>query len=64
MTLPLKIQSIRCYRTDFPREKIVLDRVRAAALHIGMTAGFEAGELFVCTRTLGTTDLMRTLFAT
>jgi bacillithiol biosynthesis deacetylase BshB1 len=61
-TLEHKLRSIRCYQTQFPPEKqYVLDRVRGAAFHTGSSAGFGAGELFVCTRTLGTTDLMRTV---
>lgn len=61
--LERKIQAIGCYRSQFPPEKqYVIDRVRGAALHTGSSAGFGAGELFVCTRPLGTTDLMRTVF--
>lgn len=62
-TLETKLASIRCYQTQFPPEKeYVLQRVKAAALHAGAEAGYGAGEPFVCTRTLGTPDLMRTLF--
>jgi bacillithiol biosynthesis deacetylase BshB1 len=62
-TLERKLESIRCYQTQFPPEKAhVFDRVRGAALQAGTAAGFAAGELFVCTRTLGTKDLMRTVF--
>lgn len=62
-TLETKLASIRCYQTQFPPEKeYVLQRVRAAALQTGAAAGFLAGEPFVCTRVLGTPDLMRTLF--
>ena len=61
-SLEQKIESVRCYATQFPPEKeYVIDRVRGAALHTGTSSGFGAGELFVCTRTLGTTDLMRTV---
>lgn len=62
-TLEQKMQSVRCYATQFPPEKEhVFDRIRGAALQTGTAAGFQAGELFLCTRTLGTHDLMRTLF--
>ena len=37
-------------------------RVKGAALQVGTLAGFEAGEMFVSTRALGTKDLMKTLF--
>jgi LmbE family N-acetylglucosaminyl deacetylase len=64
-SLEQKIEAIRCYATQFPLEKAyVIERVRGAALHTGSSAGFLAGELFICTRTLGTTDLMRTVFGT
>ena len=62
-TLEAKLDSIRCYQTQFPPAKEhVFDRVRAAALQTGASAGYAAGELFLCTRTLGTPDLMQTLF--
>lgn len=63
-TLDAKMDSIRCYQTQFPAEKAyVFDRVRSGAEHTGGMAGYQAGELFFCTRTLGTPDLMATLFA-
>jgi bacillithiol biosynthesis deacetylase BshB1 len=62
-TLDRKIESVRCYQTQFPPAKAhVLERVRAMALHQGVAAGFDAGELFVSPRTLGTRDLMHFLF--
>lgn len=62
-TLDRKIDSVRCYQTQFPPAKAhVLERVRAMALHQGVAAGFEAGELFVSPRTLGTRDLMHFMF--
>ncbi|MBL8828344.1 MAG: PIG-L family deacetylase [Planctomycetaceae bacterium] len=58
-TLDVKLDSIRCYATQFPPAKQhVFDRVRARALHFGGTAGFVAGEVFVSPRALGTRDLM------
>lgn len=58
-TLKLKLDSIACYRTQFPESKAyVLDRVRNTALSLGQSAGFSAGECFVCTHALGTRDLM------
>jgi LmbE family N-acetylglucosaminyl deacetylase len=62
-TLDTKLDSIRCYQTQFPPEKAhVFERVRAAALFAGTLAGYRAGEMFICTRTLGTPNLMTTLF--
>ncbi len=62
-TLDTKLASIRCYKTQFPPAKgHVFDRVRSGAEYTGALAGFTAGELFFCTRTLGTPDLMKSLF--
>lgn len=61
-SLEKKIESIACYRTQFPPKKAhVLDRVRALAQSAGMAAGFEAGEIFADTRPIGVEDLMRIL---
>ena len=61
--LEKKMESIRCYETQFPPAKAyVFDRVRSAAVLTGTAAGFEAGEVFVNVRPLGSTDLMKTLF--
>ena len=63
--LEAKVDSIRCYETQFPPAKAhVFDRVRGAALMAGGAAGFTAGEIFVCTKAIGTQDLMRTVFPT
>ena len=62
-TLETKLQSIRCYATQFPPEKEhVFDRVRSGAEYTGALAGYRAGELFLCTRMLGTDDLMKSMF--
>jgi N-acetylglucosamine malate deacetylase 1 len=62
-TLETKIQAVRCYATQFPKAKeFIYDRIRAAAMHDGMAAGYTAGELFAATRTLGTRDLVHFLF--
>ncbi|MEQ8790945.1 MAG: PIG-L family deacetylase [Pirellulaceae bacterium] len=61
-TLETKIASIRCYQTQFPPAKeYVYDRIRGAALLAGAAAGYRAGEVFVCTKPLGTRDLMKTV---
>jgi bacillithiol biosynthesis deacetylase BshB1 len=62
-TIETKIKAIRCYATQFPKSKeFIFDRVRAAAMHDGVAAGYDAGELFASTRTLGTRDLVHFLF--
>ena len=61
-TLEIKLDSIRCYQTQFPPAKAhVFERVRGAALIQGAAAGFAAGESFVNTKPLGTGDLMKTV---
>ena len=61
-TLEMKLDSIRCYQTQFPPEKeYVYDRVRSFAMQVGAEAGFQAGEIFYPTRSLGTVDLVKTL---
>ena len=60
-TLEAKLESIRCYQTQFPPAKeYVFDRVRGAALTSGAAAGFTAGEVFVKTRPIGVRDLVKT----
>src|SRR5690606_23496017 len=62
-TLEAKLAAVRCYRTQFPAAKqYIFPRLTAIAHQLGQTAGFEAGELLVSPRTLGTTDLMRSIF--
>ncbi len=62
-TLETKIEAVRCYATQFPKHKeFIFDRIRAAAMHDGISAGYDAGELFASTRTLGTRDLVHFLF--
>ena len=59
-TLATKMESIRCYATQFPAEKAhLLPRIEAVARAQGGEAGFEAGERFCSPRTLGTTDLVK-----
>jgi LmbE family N-acetylglucosaminyl deacetylase len=63
-TLDAKLESIRCYQTQFPPAKdYVFDRIRGAAMLTGAACGFTAGETFVGTRPLGTSDPMQLLFA-
>lgn len=61
-TLGAKLESIRCYQTQFPDEKAhVFTRVESIARGTGLAAGFEAGESFTTIRPLGTRDLVKTL---
>jgi bacillithiol biosynthesis deacetylase BshB1 len=61
--LDAKLASIRCYASQFPKEKHhVLERVEGWARHLGQVAGFAAGELLASPRTLGTRKLMGALF--
>jgi N-acetylglucosamine malate deacetylase 1 len=62
-TLPKKLAAVRCYATQFPEEKQGLfARLESWAHHYGEIAGFDAGELLVTPRTLGTRNLMGALF--
>lgn len=62
-TLEKKLESIRCYETQFPPEKAyVFDRIRGAAMLAGNASGYRAGEVFVSTKPLGTRDMMGMLF--
>ena len=61
-TLAVKLESIRAYRSQFPPGKErVFRMVDSVNRMLGTSAGFEAGELFLCTTTLGVTDLVRTV---
>lgn len=61
-TLEKKLDSVRCYASQFPPEKeYIYSRIEAWAHRLGQAAGFEAGELFVSPRPIGTGDLMSLL---
>jgi LmbE family N-acetylglucosaminyl deacetylase len=61
-TLETKLQSVRCYKTQFPPEKEhVMDRIRSAAVFAGSSAGVRAGEVFVSVRPLATGNLVKLL---
>lgn len=60
-----KIESVLCYKTQFPPEKrSILDRVRGIASAAGTAAGFAFGETFSTTRPLGCSDLLATTLPT
>jgi LmbE family N-acetylglucosaminyl deacetylase len=59
-TLAAKLQAVACYKTQFPPTKSgVFAIVETMNRYHGLTAGFEAGELFLTYRTVGIDDLMR-----
>jgi LmbE family N-acetylglucosaminyl deacetylase len=61
--LDRKLESIACYRSQFPPEKAhVHARVRASAEVIGAMAGCGAGELLASSRVPCTNDLLGLLF--
>lgn len=60
-TIEQKLESIRCYRSQFDHKPQILDRVRAAAVVTGAAAGIAAGESFAAARPYAVDDLMKTV---
>jgi LmbE family N-acetylglucosaminyl deacetylase len=59
-TLAVKIEAVRCYATQFPAKKAgIFGAIETMNRYQGMSAGFEAGELFLTYRAVGVDDLMR-----
>ncbi len=59
-TLGVKLDAVRCYETQFPATKAgIFGAIETMNRYHGITAGFEAGELFLTYRTVGVDDLMR-----
>jgi LmbE family N-acetylglucosaminyl deacetylase len=59
-TLEVKLEAIRSYQTQFPASKAGIFRaVESMNRYQGLTAGFEAGEIFMTYRSVGVDDLMR-----
>ncbi|HWE35523.1 MAG TPA: PIG-L family deacetylase [Isosphaeraceae bacterium] len=59
-TLAKKLEAIRAYRSQFPPTKArIFAAVETMNRYHGLTAGFEAGELFLTYRSVGVDDLMR-----
>ena len=59
-TLERKLEAIRAYASQFPPSKSRLFRtVEMMNRYFGLTAGFEAGELFMNYRSFGVDDLIR-----
>ena len=58
-TLEIKLEAIRAYETQFPSQKSrVFAAVESMNRYHGLTAGFEAGEIFLTYRSVGVEDLM------
>jgi len=60
-TLEQKIQSLRCYQTQFGHKEGIYERVRAAAIVTGAAAGVSAGESFASAKPFPIDDLCKTL---
>jgi LmbE family N-acetylglucosaminyl deacetylase len=59
-TLERKLEAIRSYQTQFPASKAGIFRaIESMNRYQGLTAGFEAGEVFMTYRSVGVDDLMR-----
>ena len=59
-TLGVKLDAVRAYATQFPAAKAgIFGAIETMNRYHGLTAGFEAGELFMTYRTVGVDDLMR-----
>jgi LmbE family N-acetylglucosaminyl deacetylase len=59
-TLDVKLEAIRSYKTQFPASKSGIFRaVESMNRYQGLTAGFEAGEVFMTYRSVGVDDLVR-----
>jgi N-acetylglucosamine malate deacetylase 1 len=61
-TLPIKLEAIRAYRTQFPPAKErVFPLVEGYNRLSGQSAGFDAGELFYSPSVVGVKDLVQTV---
>lgn len=59
-TVGQKLDAVRAYQTQFPAHKSgIFGAIETMNRYHGLSAGFEAGELFLTYRTLGVDDLMR-----
>lgn len=58
-TLAVKLEAVRSYATQFPATKAgVFGAIETMNRYHGLTAGFEAGEIFMTYRSVGIDDLM------
>lgn len=63
-TIETKIDSIRCYETQFGHKPTIFERVRAAAVVTGAAAGTSAGESFAAAKPYAVDDLVQTVLKT
>lgn len=62
-TLETKLESIRCYATQFPPHKQkTLEGIRILNMAQGISAGYLAGEIFHSPRPIRTRNLMQAVF--
>ena len=58
-TLAVKLEAVRSYATQFPATKAgIFGAIETMNRYHGLTAGFEAGEIFMTYRSVGIDDLM------
>ena len=62
-SLAIKLQAVRAYKTQFPpsKEKLFIT-LESQNRFYGAGAGFEAGELFLTTTTIGVKDLVKAIY--
>jgi bacillithiol biosynthesis deacetylase BshB1 len=60
-TIEQKIESILCYQTQFAHKPNIADRIRAAALVTGSSAGVDAAESFAAAKPAPIDDLVKTV---
>ena len=59
-TLAVKLEAVRSYATQLPATKAgIFGAIETMNRYHGLTAGFEAGEIFMTYRSVGIDDLMR-----
>jgi len=59
-TLAAKLEAVRSYATQFPAAKAgIFGAIETMNRYHGLTAGYEAGEIFMTYRSVGVDDLMR-----
>jgi LmbE family N-acetylglucosaminyl deacetylase len=59
-TLDVKLDAVRAYQTQFPPHKArIFSAIEAMNRYHGLTAGYEAGELFLTYRSVGVDDLLQ-----
>ena len=62
-TLELKLNAVRAYQSQFPPTKDRVFRlIESQNRFVGLSAGFEAGELFLAASTIGVKDLVQAVY--